>query len=151
MPLGKSFPGVVCRSLDERKQSINLYGTSTAFKAESVAHEIGHNLGMSHDFNWRHGGTGCAFSSTNPCNGQGFMSYGNHLSQWSECSVKDLAAHYVQFKDNWCMPGNFSIFSRFFMTVCDKKKSSNLSYEQKDWKIGVWSLTDGMKGANNIY
>ena len=61
MSLGKSFPGVVCRSLDERKQSINLYGTSPAFKAESVAHEIGHNLGMSHDFNWRHGGTGCAF------------------------------------------------------------------------------------------
>ena len=109
MHLGKSFPGVVCRSLDERKQSINLYGTSPAFKAESVAHEIGHNLGMSHDFNWRHGGTGCAFSSTNPCNGRGFMSYGNHLSQWSECSVKDLAAHYAQNKENWCMPGNFNL------------------------------------------
>ena len=63
LPLGKSFPRIVCQnqSLDEKKQSINLYGTSPAFKAESVAHEIGHNLGMSHDFNWRHGGTGCAF------------------------------------------------------------------------------------------
>jgi hypothetical protein len=44
-----------------------------------------------------------------------------------------LTAHYAQFKDNWCMPGNFSIFSRLYDSLW-QKESSNLSHEQK--KIG---------------
>ena len=50
-------------------------------------------------------GTGEATTSKNACNGQGFMSYGEHLSQWSECSVQDFTAQYTKEKDNWCMPG----------------------------------------------
>ena len=99
--------GVVCgKGIDRYKQSINLYGKSHALLAESVAHEIGHNLGMEHDFSPVHGGTGDAQTSTNPCNGQGFMSYGNHLSQWTSCNVKDFTTHYKLNKNNWCMPGN---------------------------------------------
>merc|ERR1712008_402522 len=38
------------------------------------------------------------------CNGKGIMSYGNPPNAWSACSVKDLQAHYLTNKNNWCMP-----------------------------------------------
>ena len=65
-----------------------------------MAHEVGHNLGMFHDFDKRHGGGG------NPCDNSGFMSYGPKVYKWSECSVKDFTAKYTLNKHNWCMPGN---------------------------------------------
>ena len=54
---------------------------------------------MQHDFHSTHGG------ANNPCDGQGFMSYGNHLSQWSQCSVQDFTAQYAANANQWCMPG----------------------------------------------
>jgi hypothetical protein len=65
-----------------------------------MAHEVGHNLGMFHDFDKRHGGGG------NPCDNSGFMSYGPKVYKWSECSVKDFTAKYMWNKHKWCMPGN---------------------------------------------
>ena len=64
---------------------------------------------MEHDFSTVHGGTGDDDTSTNPCNGQGFMSYGSHPSQWTSCSVNDFTAQYELEKDHWCMPGNLYI------------------------------------------
>ena len=49
---------------------------------------MGHNFGMSHDFDDKHGGTSGA------CNGQGIMSYGDYLAQWSDCSVSDFTGYY---------------------------------------------------------
>merc|ERR1711935_898094 len=34
----------------------------------------------------------------------GFMSYYDHLSQWSDCSISDFTAHYTDLADSWCMP-----------------------------------------------
>ena len=56
---------------------------------------MGHNFGMSHDFGTKHGGTGNYWDSTNDCNNQGIMSYGNwDLAKWSTCSVSDFKEHY---------------------------------------------------------
>merc|ERR1712083_379316 len=66
--------------------------------------EIGHNLGMYHDFDTSHGGTGTATTSTNDCNYQGIMTWGDHLSQWTDCSISDFTAHYTNLADSWCMP-----------------------------------------------
>ena len=62
-------------------------------------------LGMNHDFGIAHGGTNDQYTAKNACNYQGFMSYGDHKSEWSECSVKDFTAWYNRNKEKWCMPG----------------------------------------------
>ena len=104
---GIAYLAVVCENgYDKYKQSINNYGQSISAMGELLAHEVGHNLGMAHDFATQHGGDGTT-GSGGPCDFEGFMSYGNHKSQWSECSVKDFTAQYTVNKNNWCLPGNF--------------------------------------------
>ena len=58
-----------------------------------LAHELGHTLGMSHDFDEKHGG------ENGTCNGNGIMSYGSfNKSQWSLCSRLDFEQHYASRK-----------------------------------------------------
>ena len=66
-----------------------------------VAHEMGHNMGMLHDFDSRHGGQG------GPCDKTGFMSYGTAPNVWSTCSRADFLAHYNEIiasnQLKWCL------------------------------------------------
>jgi len=110
--------GVVCRSsgYNSLKQSVNLWdlgGPQYAMKAESLAHEIGHQLGIYHDFSKLNGGTGSAGESTNNCNGKGIMSYGHHLRVWSSCSKANFEAYYNTQKNNWCMTAAPAWFSQY--------------------------------------
>ena len=49
---------------------------------------MGHNFGMSHDFDEKHGGAG------GYCDNKGIMSYGSAPTQWSTCSVDDFTGYY---------------------------------------------------------
>ena len=70
------------------------------FVLKLVAHEMGHNLGMKHDFDPSHDGEGC--------DEQGLMSYDNVPQKWSSCSRKDFLAHYNAIgESNWCMSGKY--------------------------------------------
>ena len=60
---------------------------------------------MQHDFIQSHLDRGCDHT--------GFMSYGEHPDEWSECSKTDLLALYNQVenfkKKDWCLPGKLHL------------------------------------------
>ena len=76
-----------------------------------MAHEVGHNLGMAHDFSKTHGG------ESNPCNQENhIMSYGSSFEKWSKCSKKDFQARYLQraMEGKWCMEGKYIILTTLY-------------------------------------
>merc|ERR1712038_1212110 len=95
--VGIAWTKVVCihTTGDKYKSSINEWRKTHAEAGHLIAHEMGHNLGMAHDFIAAHKAAGC--------DGTGIMSYGDPPNQWSTCSVKDMQAHYLTQKNNWCM------------------------------------------------
>merc|ERR1712223_1909454 len=74
---------------------------SVAGTARTHAHELGHNLGMHHDFAEINGGTGIA--GTGDCAGTGIMSYipnsVESTEKWSTCSKSNFEHHYIA--DGW--------------------------------------------------
>jgi len=55
--------------------------------ARTFVHELGHNIGMLHDFDKKHKGNG---DFGGPCDGLGLMSYNHPPDQWSYCSNGDF-------------------------------------------------------------
>ena len=103
-PAGSSFTAgiayrpAVCRPGHKNnniKESINRFDPQrVTSSAQTVAHEIGHNLGMFHDFAPQH---------KDQCDKTGLMSYYVDTNKWSVCSKADFQAHYLEFKNVWCL------------------------------------------------
>ena len=97
--VGLGYVGTLCSS-KTYSCNVNEKRGNIVDTAELVAHEMGHNMGMLHDFDNAHSGKGC--------DGTGFMSYGSHPQAWSTCSKSDFLAQYnsvVQSSSKyWCLP-----------------------------------------------
>ena len=92
---GLAWVSSVC-ALPRNAYNMNMWGNSPAQTSWIIAHETGHSLGMSHDFdepNKSHG-----------CDTTGWMSYNVRQQQWSRCSKNNFNAHYAKTKSQWCMP-----------------------------------------------
>ena len=96
---GYAWVGTLCRTYWPGFQtSISEKRSSVLTTAELVTHEVGHNLGMLHDFEPVH---------KEACDGTGFMSYGTHPYEWSTCSASDFLGLYnAVLNENlaWCLP-----------------------------------------------
>ena len=99
---GRAYLGTVCKYQGGYRASITEKQSSIAATAGTFVHELGHNLGMIHDHSKNH------TENARGCDGTGFMSYGDHDDNWSDCSRTDLLALYNQVLNNkygwsWCM------------------------------------------------
>ena len=71
---------------------------------QTFSHEIGHNFGLPDG--WNNEG-----AYPYPClpDNKAIIDVMNYRTQgifWSRCSAMDIRRLYMQYEDNWCMPGN---------------------------------------------
>ena len=95
--------GSVCSST-ERSLALVRYDSSEARTAVTLAHEIGHILGMRHDFVTVNGKRGTC--GEGDYSGHFIMNYGQPRSVWSECSNKDMKRLY---KSVYATKGKFCL------------------------------------------
>merc|ERR1712150_200069 len=74
----------------EKKISL-IRGPNRGFLATAgtAVHELGHTIGMHHDFDDKLGSKSCKSTPTEKCC-FGFMHYGNHKNEWSDCSMREF-------------------------------------------------------------
>lgn len=102
--VGLAWRGTLCENTysSEYRASMNEWRKTMPDNGYVVAHEMGHNLNMAHDFNKKNPN-----HMAEGCNNQGIMSYGDAPHQWSQCSKNDLMEHLQYIKKTfgkWCLP-----------------------------------------------
>ena len=104
-PAGE-FKGRDAYTAEVSQNSLGFIQQNEFLHSQTIAHEIGHNLGMFHDFD-----DNSATREPRVLNGRqcwGYMDYedgthlGDHTNQWSHCSVSDFT-RYVNRQNSFCL------------------------------------------------
>jgi len=125
--IGIAFFGSACMGAGWAVNINELHSTITPDikTARTFAHELGHNLGMYHDFDSQHGGEG------GKCDGKGLMSYGSERpDKWSSCSDTDMQTW-------WKTEGHECVNTRDIVDACVDEIGSK--YQDGD----TWTCADG--------
>ena len=85
-----------------QKITIAEYGKNAILTAQILAHEMGHGLGMEHDFGYNDKGDPIIDANgktvdrpgKNCTKVDGFMDYSINPKRWSHCSVEDFTKYY---------------------------------------------------------
>jgi len=102
---GMAWKGVLCSSNKAFRTSITKYLWEDEYTAEIVTHEIGHNLGLSHDFDdaiKRKTGK-MVPRQVDGIDCKGYMDYNANNDGWSPCSVQDFTSYANRFGDDYCL------------------------------------------------
>jgi len=108
--VGVAYVGVLCGSKQSRV-SISAYYSNDIYTAETITHEIGHNLNMEHDFYCKPSTPDptcdrfCATDSSQTCTniGSNMDYYEDPIDKWSCCSNADFAELYNGLGSNFCL------------------------------------------------
>jgi len=108
---GVAWLGTLCGHKQSRI-SISAYIPSDIYTAETITHEIGHNLNMEHDFTCEKVSQGqsgcdryCATDSSQTCTNinSNMDYYEDPIDKWSCCSNSDFAILYNGLGSNFCL------------------------------------------------
>ena len=105
---GIAWTGVLCYPIVQYRTSISLYAYTDLGTALTIAHEIGHNINMKHDFDNNTPGYPriCPTDSSSCTNIGGIMDYFQEdPNKWTCCSRYDYTEYFNQYNNNnnWCL------------------------------------------------
>jgi hypothetical protein len=101
--VGIAYVGTVCTPPGNARLRVALceYFTDDMKSGEVVAHEIGHNMNMNHDFNETPGVTRRDSRGNSCTNIGGVMDYYGKVDKWTSCSIEDFTA--LTNKQGFCL------------------------------------------------